>query len=420
MKIFCKKIVGLIGLVIGVCALASNGCQNADAPSLYNPGTLPQPIVDSLSPAAGALAGIDTVSVFGRNFSADKSNDGVYFNSTLLYNTSIISATTTKLVMKAPTISGDSISVRVYVIGAVDFSPTVIYKLRPAIGPFSTFASGEAPYGLSAGTDTNLYASLSNSNLAVKDEGIFELTPAGTRLSPAYVLPTTSPINTNWLSIKYGPLGSIYAVKGTRAIYKLAPGVANPGASPWAALGSGAFNDLDFDPDHNVWVGGSGVKTGSDTTNIIRFASDASSRTFHFPGTVRAVRYFSGYLYIAAVTGGASQILRTPWAADTIGTPLVYFDVSSVYSGVTPNIYAVSFSTDGDMYVGLDGPDYLIIVHPGGIAEMAYQLYVSSGVLSSPCKSLAWIGTSLYASTSAGGLLKVNTGKQSAPYFGTQ
>jgi len=413
----------LIAAIVTFLIVPIEGCKK-DAPSLFDPSSLPMPVVDSLSPAGGALAGIDTITIYGENFSPNPANDGVFFNSTLVNNTGIFSASATKLAVKAPAISGSSISVRVYVIGAVDFSPTYIYALNPAISAFGTLASGEGGYGTCAGPDTNLYVSLSNSTLAVKDEGIFKITSAGAVVTPPYVSPTTLPINTSWLAVKFFGTsvgaGTIYAVKGTRAAYKLAPGTPNPGGTAWAAFPSGSLNDLDFDPDHNLWMGGNGIKTGTDTTDIAMATLAGVTQTFHFTGSVRAVRYYNGDLYFAASTGSASQIWRASVTGGTFGTPEVYFDASSAYSGAIPIIWGIAFSADGDMYVGLDAPDYLIIVHHGGGVDKPYQLYVSSGVLTAPCKSFAWIGTTLYSTTSSGTLLKIATGKQSAPYYGIQ
>lgn len=412
MKNIFKALVELAALVTFIAvSLNFDGCTKLESPSLYNPslGNGPQPIVDSLSPAGSALAGIDTVTIYGKNFSPNRDSDGVYFNSTLIYNTGIISASTSKLVVIAPAISGDTIQVRVYVIGAVDFSSTVIYKLQAAITPFSKLASGEGAYGIGAGSDSNLYVSLSNANLTgTKDEGIFKITSDGT--STLYAPPLTG--NVYWSALKFGPSGYLYAVKGVRAVYRFAPG-GNANAQVWASASGASFTDMDFDPDHNLWVGGN-------NQNIYRIMPDASVKGFPFTGNVRALRYCNGYLYFAANVGAAaSQVFKSPIVNDSLGTPEVYFDLSSDPTGGS-NIYAITFSADGNMYAGTDSSDYLIVVHPGGSVEKPYSLYASSGVLNSPCKSFAWIGTNLYATTQFGEILKILARKQGAPYYGLQ
>ena len=421
MKILSKIYPGVLAAVVAAYLIIPIAGCKVDAPGLFDPGTLPQPVVDSLSPAVSALAGIDTVTVYGKNFSANKVEDGVYFNSTLVNGTSFYSATTTMLKLKAPALSGDTIAIRVFVIGAVAFSPTVVYQLKPAIGKFSSFSATERAYGVTTGADGNLYASITNSTLAVKDEGIFKINSDGTRAVPAYILPTTSPVNILWSSMKFGPSGFVYGIKGARQAYKLAPGVANPGANPsWAAIAQGSMNDMDFDPDHNLWICGNAIKIGTDTMNILRAVPAGTITGFHFTGTIRGARFYNGSLYVTATVGAANQVWRAPWAADTVQTPQLFFDMSTAYAGTIPVIYAITFSADGDMYLGCDGPDYLIVVHPSGSVERPYGLYVASGVLTSPCKAFAWAGMTLYATTASGGLLKIATGKPGAPYYGIQ
>lgn len=418
MKIFYKTLfIALIAATAGITILI-NGCKKEATPlSDSEPPTMPRPIVDSISPAGSALAGIDTVTIYGKNFSPNRANDGIYFNATLINNTAIISASPTKLVFVPPVISGDSIRVRVYVIGAEDFSPTVLYKLYAVITPFSKLASGESAYGVCIGSDDSLYVSLFNANLSVKDEGIFKITADGTINPNPVVKPTTNPINSYWSSIKMGNDGNFYAtLSAKRVVYKLVPGIANPGGitanyiTAFSPVPTG-FNDLDFDPNHFLWVGGN-------PKNIYRVnISDKSTKSFLFDGNVKAVRYFNGYLYFAAAVTGGNKVFRAPIVADTLGTPEVYFDISTAYTGSVPNILAITFSADGDMYVGIDAQDYLIVVHPGGGVEKPYSAYISGGFLTSGCKSFAWNGTTLYTSTTGGALLKVAPVKQGAPNY---
>lgn len=410
-KIFEFLIEFTAFILFAVVSLNVGGCKNEVTPSLYNPNQqyLPNPVIDSLSPSGSALAGVDTVTIHGKNFSADKDSDLVYFvkpevgTSNDVSNPSIISATLTKLAVIAPALSGDSIQVRVAVYGALLYG-TKVYQLIAAISQFGTLASSQVAYGICGGSDSVLYAAISSSNV---DRGIFKVTSTGTN---SYA-PATSGL-VGWSGIKFGHGGYLYGVRGNRAVYRFAPG-GNVSAQVWVSAPSGSFSDMDFDANQNLWVGGSGG-------NIYRIMPDAAVKGFPFSGSVRSVRYYDGYLYFAANVGtAAGQVFRSPIVNDSIGTPEVYFDLSSDPTGGS-NIYAITFSADGNMYVGTDSSDYLIVVHPGGFVEKPYSLYVTSGVLNSPCRSFAWIGTNLYASTSAGSLLKIIVRKQGAPYYGIQ
>ncbi len=422
-KIFIASPVVII-VIAGLLSLS--GCSKVDSPSLYNSnlGNGPAPVVDSLSPAGGALAGLDTITIYGKNFLASRDSNGVYFlinNKLAAYYDSkpgdipILSSTPTKLVMVAPAISGDTVQVMVWTMSSTDFSKAYNYSLVAAVSPFSKLATGEKVYGLAVGADDSLYASISNLNLSgTKDEGIFEIGPiSGTRSATPYALPTSG--NLGWPDFKFGPNGYIYAAKGVRAVYRLEQGKSG---SVWAAVTGASFSCLDFDQNHNLWVGGNNQYIYKISSTDLLVASVTTISKYPFAGNVRAIRYFDGSLYFAANVGSAqSMVFKAPIINDSLGTPQPYFDLSSDPTGGT-NIYAITFSSDGDMYAGVDSSDYLIVVHPGGVYERPYSLYVASKALSSPCKSFTWIGTNLYASTAAGELLKIVARKQGAPYYG--
>ncbi len=421
MKTTLKALAGLTAILLSVAVtLNFDGCTKVDSPSLYNQnlGNGPQPVVDSLTPTGSALAGIDTIVIYGKNFSAGLDSNQIsfmnYSTKALAYYAHgflpIISASPTRLAMIAPAISGDTIQVRVSTLYSEYSSSTYNYRLVSAISPFSHLAAGESMYGLAVGPDDSLYASISNINLSgTKDEGIFQLGPVtGIRAATPYALPTAG--NVSWADIRFGSGGDIYAAKGVRAVYKLSQGKSG---TPWAVATGASFSCLDFDPNGNLWVGGN-------NKDIYMISPSASVKSFPFTGNVRAIRYFNGDLYFAANVGSAAgQVFQAPVIGDSIGTPQMYFDLATDPTGGN-NIYAITFSADGDMYAGTDSSDYLIVVHPGGVVEKRFALYTTSKVLNSPCKAFAWIGSNLYTSTAAGELLQIVAGKQGAPYYGNR
>ncbi len=414
-EINMKRIVEQIMLLSTIAALASItlnivGCKPATTPSLYDPAQkyLSDPVVDSLSPSGSALAGIDTVTIYGKNFSSSPDSVLVFFvkpgvpNNTVFRGT-VFSVTPTRLSVQAPALYGDTIYVQVTVHGALQYGTTA-YKLINTVSEYGGFAANQAAYGVSGSADFELYAAMSSGNV---DRGIFKMAPTS---NTSYAGPTTGLVG--WNALKFGPGGYLYAVRGNRAIYRVAPGGGTP--QLWKSATSGGFVDLDFDPSHNLWIGGTGGK-------IFMLDPNGNFKSFPFTSSVKALRYFNGSLYIAASVTSTSpmQVLRAPIINDSLGTPEPYFDLSSDPSGGS-NIYAITFSASGDMYVGTDSSDYLIVVHPGGIIGRPYSLFVTTGALNSPCRSFAWIGANLYASTLSGQLLQFVVRKEGAPYYGIE
>ncbi len=397
-------IIAVVGVTLNI-----SGCSKT-TPSLYNANEkyLPDPVVDSVSPAGSALAGIDTVTIYGRNFSASADSVLVFFvkpgvpNNTV-FRATVFSVTPTRLSVQAPALFGDTIYVQVTVHGTLKYG-TAAYKLIDAVSEYGGFAANQVAYGVSGSAEAELYSAMSSNNV---DRGIFKMAPTS---NTSYAGPTTGLVG--WNALKFGPGGYLYAIRGNRAIYRVNPGGGTP--QIWKSAASGVFVDMDFDPSHNLWVGGTGGK-------IFMVDPNGNFKSFMFTPGVKALRYFNGSLYIAASMAGVAtmQVLKAPIMNDSLGTPEPYFDLSNDPSGGT-NIYAITFSAAGDMYVGTDSSDYLIVVHPGGIIERPYSLFVATGALSSPCRSFAWIGTNLYASTLSGKLLQFVVRKEGAPYYGIQ
>lgn len=174
--------------------------------------------------------------------------------------------------------------------------------------------------------------------------------------------------------------------------------------------GLGIMNDLDFDQLGNLWAAGAG---------IYRLRRDSTVTAYPFVGTIRAVRVFQGYLYVGGLRDSLEQVWRFPISAGgDLGAEESYFNLSSIYGPNSYGVQALTFSSDGDLYVGTDGPDGIFLVHADKTSEPLYP-----GVLSPTASSFAWgAGPSLFFSRTSASLtqtlVKLNTQKTSAPYYG--
>ncbi|MGC8594818.1 MAG: IPT/TIG domain-containing protein [Candidatus Kryptoniota bacterium] len=404
MRTMLKPLLTTI-VVIAVAGILGtiNGCKPQETPSLYDPNwkSLPQPIVDSLSPGSGAINGLDTIKIYGQNFSSNTQEDVVFLNSAIA---TVVFASPTRLDITAPSsVSGDSVQVRVSVIGAEKFSPVKYYRIRPGVSAFGNLLANEAAYSVAVDANGNLLASLAASGAS---EGIALFKPDGTRQN--YITDTKSAIY--WNSMRVGPGGYVYAVKGLGAIYRYGPGATGSQATLWVAITrTGTLVDIDFDANKNLWAGGN-------NPSIYMVTQTKQVKSFAFNGNVRGLRVYNGYLYIAAIVGGNSQIYRAQIVGDSITTPQVYFNMS----GVNANATSLTFSNSGNMYVGLDGGAGLIVVPPGGSTYTAPYASFSS-ILSNGIISLTMTpdGT-LYAASGINALLRILTHESGALYYGFQ
>jgi hypothetical protein len=382
------------------------GCKEEPPASLYNPNGAAgaTPVLTAISGPTIALAGIDTLTITGTNFSAVVAEDQVYFNSTVA---NILTASSTQLIVKAPVVVGDTIAVKVAVAGAELFSNSLTLKLGAAVVDVPDILADDDIAGITCDTAGNLYASMISKLAGI---GVKKFAP-GAKLKEDYSPVFSSSVN-RWPGMKFGPGGYLYAV-GRNAIFRIPPGGGSAG--PWAANvipNPGLANDLDFDNLGNLWVAG----TNTSVISRVR-VSDRNVKTFPFSGTVRSVRVYNGYVYVAGRVDSIEGVWRFRIVSADSAAPAELFYSYAVNS---PTVYAVTFSDDGFMYLGTGGSAGVYIVPPGGTAQPLYPPLLKPDIT-----ALAWgKGGVLFAARGGTvndhGIVKVETRKASAPYFGMQ
>jgi hypothetical protein len=398
-------------LLVPVLLLVS-GCQNEQTANIYDPGAsspAPQPTITSISPTVG-LAGVTTITINGTNFSAVKEANTVYFETT---QATVLTAGATMLTVKAPNLVKDSVRVRVHTVSSWLFSNSANCKLEAAVSEFGQLVATDEAWGMTSDAAGNLYVSMVSSGAGI---GIKKFTPAGAKSDYA---PTGGV--TKWSSIKMGPLGEIYAARILRAIYKIPAGGGSPAI--WVSFGNlGTVFDMDFDQNKNLWAGGN-------NTSVYRIKPDKDVKAFPFEANVRAVRVYNGYVYFGGLVtaDNAEKVVRFRIvSADSLGAREEIFNLTtSPLGGAGKAIFAINFNTDGDMYIGTDATNPIIVVRADKSAEPLHP-----GLLSPTMHVFAsGTGTALYAIKgtsssgvvgSSGKIFKINPLKTLAPYYGTQ
>lgn len=370
-------------------------CSEETAPSLYDPGKYQfreDPVITNIDPPGSALAGVTVLTITGNNFSSVPGETSVYFNGV---KGQILNVTTTQIQVKPPVVVADTVLVKVKVAGAINLSNTLIYKLTAAVVEVYKFDpnNGEVPWAVAFDNTQNMIVSVEGKGVW-KFEG--ESNPNKTYIPKG--------AETKWNSLRQFSNGEIYASKSLRGIWKLTQGV-TPTNAPWVATPSGTvLIDFDFDQNTNLWAVGS-------NNFIFRIKQDQTVSQYPFAAQLRAVRVFNGNLYVAGLKSGVEGIWKIPIDANgDLGTEELYFSMSDNFPGVKTS--AMTFSSDGDLFLGTDrSPDPIIIVKPDKSTQTLYE-----GVV--PAKnivSMYWpSGNFLYVTReaekdAAGALLKNQT-----------
>ena len=415
-----KHSLVILALGLSVIGGSFSGCAKKPDPSVYDPTwqSLPAPTITSLTPAGSALSGVTVITVTGTNFSPAVANDLVYFGAT---PGRVLTASATTLTVKAPLVVGDTLPVAVAVLGAQAFSNYVQYGLKSAVLRFSVPKTGEDAFGITCDAAGFVYVSLVDSSSG-NGTGTWKISPTqiNVKRDTANAHLYNSGV-TKWTGLKMGPAGVLYAVRNVNGIFRIPAGGGTAGL--FAALSPASIKiiDFDFDQNHNIWAGGSASGSPGIGTAIYRITPAGQVKAFPFVAICRSFRVYSGSLYVSAKTDSLESVWQFPIvSSDSLGPPTKYVDFSAKYVPDGPSVQCITFSSDGDLYLGTDAPEGIIVVHQGGASEPLYP-----GVIFPTAVAFAWgTGSNLFVSrnapTNPHSILVINTLKQSAPYYGIQ
>jgi len=406
----------VFGLI--VIAFFINGCENDYPDSIWDPNykSKPDPQIANVLPEQNAFAGIDEITIIGQNFSTVVDENQVFFNGTVAEK---ISVSTTELVVKAPNVVSDSILVQVSVQGAVLFGEYFPYPLQSAINIVGDFDKNDDAYAIEFNpSDTSLYISLLKDNTGASNK-IVRVSSNNERhdYSKTFLDKASA--------MRFGPDGSLFYVNAVQVLLRISPGGDDPATSDQIfAILPGAVSDLDFDSNNNIFCGGTGKAVYRVKAND---AATTTAATYELIN-ITAVRVYDGYLYVVGTyTGDDSDIpTKAIWrneitsADGELGANEVYYNWDT---GPYPlsNIKTITFSSDGDAYIGTTGDEAIVILHQDGSVEPLYP-----GVISPETYYLTWgDGVFLYANRRSTvpddkAILMINVLKEGAPYYGRQ
>ena len=403
-------------LTTALAAVSLIACNEDPPPSAYDPNYTsprPQPVITDIAPEV-ALANVSVLTITGLNFDPDPSHNLVFFDNILV---PVLQARSTQLQVKAPDLPKDSISVKIGAYKAYLYSNPVLYRLSAAAQEIGNLQPTESPFGVECDTAGNAYVSVAG--VPVSTSGVFKIARSGSR---SLYSPLFGPTVATWRSMKFGPGGALYCVSARNIIFRIPPG--GGASSIWLSgnttNGLTALYDFDFDQNGNIWAAGPTSGT-SDDNKIFRVAQDKTVMGFPFLGLIRAMRVFNGYVYAGGQRGNSQKVWRLPIiSTDSLGIEEEYFNFSSV--SATGIINAITFDSEGNLYIGTDAKEAIVIVRPTKVSEPLYP-----GVIQPGTSSLAWgNGPDIFQSRTSSGtgiastLVKINALKTSAPYYGRE
>ncbi len=209
--------------------------------------------------------------------------------------------------------------------------------------------------------------------------------------------------------MKVGPDGSIYIQRYNNIkLYKYSSGGGNIQDSITFPKQVKYF---DIDNKSNIYSGGTFSNGDFYTTD---FSGNSKIVGNYHNVKITAVKVFDGYVYVADTTTGTIWRNQIISANGDLGGNESYF----THPDLIGNINSIDFSNDGDLVIGTNNEDPVMIILPDKTTKILY-----GGYLVSPANKIIWgSGLEFYQSSRAavpdGGIYKVYYGKPGAPYYG--
>jgi hypothetical protein len=307
------------------------------------------------------------------------------------------------IVVKAPDIVADSITIRIVSRDAFLIAEYAGFKLEPVSIEYGGFTNLDQVWTIAIDAQDNMYAML-------KIYKIYKIFPDGTRDDTFGRAPFAKASE-----IRVGPGGYLYLQRSNNTgLYRMS--LSGGSVDLYKALPDRA-SYFDFDQYGNIYSGGKYglMVTPADGSPSWKVADYAGK-------DIRSVRVFQNAVYVSIAGAGAGI-----WKSEiqdskgSLGPAVQYFDWANAgeFSAHTPG--SITFAEDGDLYVGTSNTDPILVIHPDGSTEPLYP-----GILKPTAGQLVWgNGDYLFVNRTSKDpnlrrVIRVAMGKKGAPYYGRQ
>jgi len=412
MKFMKYKII-LSLMVIAVLTLMP-GCKYDIAPSQWNQ-SFQQGVNDSImqiDPALEAKAGVNTITITGKNFATPPDSNIVYISkidgdkSTVIAD--ILSSSSSSITIYRPNVVSDSCKFLIVSPKALVVAQSGLYKIDPVLVKYGAFLDNRQLGVVAGDKDENIYIVYSS------DKYIFKVASNGQK-KQLKTLAKYQPYGG-----RIGPDGKLYLMENKGSI-----DVVDFQADTSTLLKVGpSVKCGDFDSQGNLFVAGN-------NTDLVIVAPDSTvKRSGNYQtDVILDVRVYGDYVYVvdstqnptAAKPSKSIQRCKIDYTNHTVGATEMVIDWTTTGQYSSRSVTGITFSSGGKMYVATNSPDPILIVDPS--TKDVSTLY--KGIIPSYCKQFFWgNGTYLYMITGNTAnpaadwtLYRVDTGFNGTPFY---
>lgn len=353
--------------------LSIAGCEYDVADPLWDKEyvTPATPKVTQVDPAE-ALAGVNTITINGENFSAE--GNVVYFDA---ITADVISNTPTSIIVRRPDIVTDSAKIKVISNDAIVVAKYSPYKVEKILEKYGSFLDNLQLSVVAVDANENLYV------VETVSRAIIKVTPDGEKS-------TVTNANRTATDATIGPDGNLYLMGNNRAIDQV--NLTTGQISRWIQLPSGKVVRYgDFDANGNFYTGGS-------KTDLLVVEPGLTVKPLsgtYANDDILTVRVSGNYVYVVSRPTATENPLKI-WrhavdASGNLGIQELVLDMSTTGGFASRLIKSLRFSTSGLMYLATDSEDPILLFDP----NTSTLDYLYKNILTPYCKHFYW-GTGNY------------------------
>ena len=414
-------------LLIASLLLFFTSCDN-EALSVWNseePAPASAPVLNSVTPEGGYLAGVDAITITGSGFSNTAAENSVYFSNGEDNGVKglVLSSTGTSLTVRPPQIVGDNIEIKATRSGAEKFSNSLTYKLSsPILNAYSAFNDkADSPLSIALDNNGDLFVALTSGGNAA---GVIKAEISAEGTISTYVLPNN---RFRFDTIEFTPDNRLYLCVGNRAVFSAAEGTKE--AAHFIMPNPFNFLGLDMDDKGYMWLVGNNThivrhipqETRVNVTNLNSLPDN--TKVYPLVANLTGVFFYNNALLLVGSDDAGPKIWKAVLDTNSDITEVsVFSDLASAITIGSGDVFTdIVVAEDGMVYVSTNKKEGIFEISADG--KTVKPLY--EGVLYPSVNSLDWTDSEyLIAATTASNregsknsVIKINMQKKGAPDF---
>jgi hypothetical protein len=350
------------GLLVSVsCLLLAGvtGCKyDVATPKYYDKFVNPlTPTITGLIPQDEAGGGVNAITINGENFASGADSNKVYFGT---FNTEVISATPTAIVVRRPNVTGP-VTVKVVPYDAIEVARySSPYMVDTVITTYGGFMQNIQLQAVAVDNEENVY-------VCYADRTMFKIPSGGETTAIGHSGRVVT-------GMAIGNDGLLYLFANNASISRMNP--ADGTDTDWIKLGTKKVSFGDFDRNGILYAGGK-------NSDLFVIQSDGTFAALGVYATsdIRAVHVYNGYVYVAvAGTGNVWSVFKHQIldANGKLGDkqPVLDQAASGVYSQSA--FKDMVFSQDGTLYVATNYEQPILMINPDQSQDILYKYIIPS------------------------------------------